>query len=246
MLPTRGNKVTYLGHATVKITTPDGKVILIDPWVMTNPQCPDSEKELSRVDVILRPRGHGAHLGDLIEIAKEHEPQVVAIFETGKWLEKKKVKNVSPMGKGGTQRVGNIEVTMVHAVHSNSLEDGKDLLYGGEPAGFIVRLPGGLTLYHAGDTCAFGDMKLIAKLYNPDLACLPIGDHSPMGPREAAVAIRLLGAHHVLPIHYATFPQLTGTPEALREATQDIAGLEIHALRPGESLGESHAAKSGG
>ncbi|HXN64771.1 MAG TPA: metal-dependent hydrolase [Candidatus Acidoferrales bacterium] len=246
MLPTRGNKVTYLGHATVKITTPDGKVILIDPWVMTNPQCPDSEKELSRVDVILLTHGHGDHLGDLIEIAKEHEPQVVAIFETGKWLEKKKVKNVSPMGKGGTQRVGNIEVTMVHAVHSNSLEDGKDLLYGGEPAGFIVRLPGGLTLYHAGDTCAFGDMKLIAELYKPDLACLPIGDHFTMGPREAAVAIRLLGAHHVLPIHYATFPQLTGTPEALREATQDIAGLEIHALRPGESLGESHAAKSGG
>src|SRR6202050_3878841 len=114
MLPTRGNKVTYLGHATVKITTPDGKLILIDPWVMTNPQCPHSAKEFPRLDVILLTHGHGDHLGDLIEIAKKHEPQVVAIFETGKWLEKKKVKNASPMGKGGTQRVGNIEATMVH------------------------------------------------------------------------------------------------------------------------------------
>ena len=133
MLQTHGNKITYLGHATVKITTPEGSVILIDPWVATNPVCPGSHKKLSRVDVILLTHGHSDHFGDLLDIAKEHEPQVVAIFETGMWLTKKKVKNVLPMGKGGTQKVGNIQVTMVHAIHSNSLADGQDLVYGGEP-----------------------------------------------------------------------------------------------------------------
>jgi L-ascorbate metabolism protein UlaG (beta-lactamase superfamily) len=97
-------------------------------------------------------------------------------------------------------------------------------------------MPGGLTLYHAGDTCLFGDMKLIGELYKPDIACLPIGDIFTMGPREAAYAIRFLGVKHVIPMHYATFPMLTGTPDALRDETKDIAGLEIHALKAGESL----------
>jgi L-ascorbate metabolism protein UlaG (beta-lactamase superfamily) len=97
-------------------------------------------------------------------------------------------------------------------------------------------LPGGFSVYHAGDTCVFGDMKLIAELYKPDLACLPIGDVFTMGPRETAMAIRLLGVKHVIPMHYATFPMLTGTPEGLRAEAKDIAGLEIHALKPGESL----------
>src|SRR6202050_2076408 len=244
MLHPHGNKIPFLGHATVKITTPEGSVILIDPWVATNPVCPESHKKLSRVDAILLTHGHSDHFGDLLAIAKEHEPQVVAILETGMWLTKKKVKKVLRMGKGGTQKVGNIQVTMVHAVHSNSLADGQDLVYGGEPAGFIVQLPGGLRLYHAGDTCVFGDMKLIGELYKPEVAFLPIGDHYTMGPREAAVAVRLIGASHVVPIHYATFPQLTGTPEAFREATQDVAGLEIHVLKAGETLGESEAGQS--
>ncbi len=96
---------------------------------------------------------------------------------------------------------------------------------------------GGFSLYHAGDTCVFGDMKIIGELYKPDVALLPIGDHYTMGPREAAHAIRLLGAKHVIPMHYATFPQLTGTPEALRKETSDIAGLEIHVMKPGETIG---------
>ena len=99
-----------------------------------------------------------------------------------------------------------------------------------------MRLPGGLTVYHAGDTTAFGDMKLIGEIYKPDVALLPIGDLYTMGPLEASYALRLLGVHHVIPMHYGTFPALTGTPEALRELTQNIAGLEIHALKPGESL----------
>jgi L-ascorbate metabolism protein UlaG (beta-lactamase superfamily) len=148
------------------------------------------------------------------------------------------------MGKGGTQRIGDVEVSMVHAIHTSSIDENGKSVFAGDAAGLVVRLPGGFTLYHAGDTCVFGDMKIIGELYKPDLVCLPIGDHFTMGPREAAYAIRLLGVHHVLPIHYGTFPALTGTPEALRELTQDIAGLEIHALKPGESIGESKRAAS--
>jgi L-ascorbate metabolism protein UlaG (beta-lactamase superfamily) len=140
------------------------------------------------------------------------------------------------MGKGGTQKVSEFEVTLTHAFHSNSIDSEKEPVYAGEPAGLVIRMPGGFTVYHAGDTALFSDMKLIGELYKPDLALLPIGDHFTMGPREAAHAIRFLGVKHVVPMHYATFPVLTGTPEDLKRETKDIAGLEIHALKPGESL----------
>jgi L-ascorbate metabolism protein UlaG (beta-lactamase superfamily) len=236
MLKTRGNKITWLGHATFQITLANGKVILIDPWVDGNPACPKDAKKLERVDIILITHGHGDHTGDALAIAKKFKPQVVAIYETAGWLESKGIKNVIGMSKGGTTKVGEIEVTMVHAIHSNSIQDGDKIIYGGEPAGYVVRLPGGLNIYHAGDTAVFGDMKLIAELYAPELALLPIGDFYTMGPREAAMAVRLLNVKHVIPMHYATFPALTGTPEELKKQTQDIAGLEIHALKPGESL----------
>jgi len=143
---------------------------------------------------------------------------------------------VLPMSKGGAQQVGDFGVTMTHAMHSNSIEHGGLRTYGGEPAGFVLRMPGGTTVYHAGDTALFSDMKLIGELYQPQLAMLPIGDLFTMGPREAAYAIRFLNVKHVIPMHYATFPVLTGTPDKLREETRDIAGLEIHALEPGQTL----------
>jgi L-ascorbate metabolism protein UlaG (beta-lactamase superfamily) len=153
------------------------------------------------------------------------------------WLESKGVTNTSAFNKGGTQTAGEIEVTMVNAVHSCGIKDGDQIIYGGEACGYIVRLPGGLTIYHAGDTAVFGDMKIIGELYSPDIAMLPIGDFYTMGPREAALAIRLLGVRHVIPMHFGTFPVLVGRPDRLRELTQDILGLEIHALKPGESIG---------
>jgi L-ascorbate metabolism protein UlaG (beta-lactamase superfamily) len=237
MLDTRGNKLTWLGHATFRITTPTGKVIVIDPWVQTNPMCPEALKKFERLDTMLITHGHFDHIADAVALGKQFKPQIVAIYETCVWLESKGVSNTNGMNKGGTQRVGEIEVTMVNAIHSCGIQDGDKIVYGGEACGYIVRLPGGLTIYHAGDTAVFGDMKLIGELYAPDLALLPIGDHFTMGPREAAVAIRLLGVRQVIPMHYATFPQLVGRPEQLRQVTQDISGLEIHAWKPGDSIG---------
>jgi len=236
MLLTRGNQITWLGHSTFRITTPSGKVVLVDPWLKGNPACPAPLKNAERADVLLITHGHSDHLGETVEIATRLKPAIVCNFEIYQWLDSKGVKSVQPMNKGGTQKAGEIEVTMVQAIHSSSIHDGDALIYAGEPCGLIIRLPGGLTIYHAGDTGIFGDMKLIGELYSPDLACLPIGDNYTMGPREAAMAIRLLQVHHIIPMHYATFPVLSGTPEELRALTGDIAGLEIHALKPGESL----------
>jgi len=237
MVHTRGNKLTWLGHATFRITTPSGKIIVIDPWVQTNPMCPEPLKKFERLDTMLITHGHFDHIADAVALGKQFKPQIVGIFETCVWLESKGVSNTNGMNKGGTQRVGEIEVTMVNAIHSCGIQDGDKIVYGGEACGYIIRLPGGLTIYHAGDTAVFGDMKLIGELYAPDLALLPIGDHYTMGPREAAMAIRLLGVRQVVPMHFGTFPPLVGRPEQLRQITQDISGLEIHALKPGDSIG---------
>ena len=237
MLHTRGNKLTWLGHATFRITTPSGKVTVIDPWVQTNPMCPEPLKKFDRLNTMLITHGHFDHIADAVALGKQFKPQIVGIFETCVWLESKGVSNTNGMNKGGTQRVGEIEVTMVNAIHSCGIQDGDKIVYGGEACGYIIRLPGGLTIYHAGDTAVFGDMKLIGELYAPDLALLPIGDHYTMGPREAAMAIRLLGVRQVVPMHFGTFPPLVGRPEQLRQITQDISGLEIHALKPGDSIG---------
>jgi L-ascorbate metabolism protein UlaG (beta-lactamase superfamily) len=234
-----GVKLTWLGHATFQIETPGGNVIIIDPWVMGNPMCPESHKTVKKVDIMLITHGHGDHIGDAVAIAKKHNPKIVGIPEMCGWLEKKGVKHVLGMNKGGTQTVDDIKVTMVHADHSCGIQDGDELIYGGEACGYVVEFANGLKIYHAGDTNVFGDMAIIRELYAPEIAMLPIGDHYTMGPREAAYACNLLKPKYAIPMHFGTFSVLTGTPNALQKL---VPGIEIVELTPGETLARREAA----
>ena len=229
----KGVKLTWLGHATFRIETPGGKVIIIDPWIMGNPSCPEKDKSVKRVDVMLCTHAHGDHIGDAVEIGTKHQPTVVAIPELGGWLGKKGLKNVIGMNKGGTVKVAGIKVTMVHADHSCGIQDGEQLLYGGEAVGFVIEFENGVKIYHAGDTNVFGDMAIIRELYSPEIVMIPIGDHYTMGPREAAYACNLLKPKSVIPMHFGTFPVLTGRPDTLRKLAK---GVEVVDMKPGQTL----------
>lgn len=229
----KGVKLTWLGHATFRMETPGGKTVLVDPWVMGNPLCPEKEKKIKKVDVLLCTHGHFDHIGDAVEIAKQHNPTVVGIFELCTWMEKKGAKKTSGMNKGGTQTVGDIKVTMVHADHSCGILDGEQIIYGGEACGFVIEFQNGLKIYHAGDTAVFGDMQIIRELYAPDIALLPIGDHYVMSPREAAYACKLLKPKAVVPMHFGTFPVLSGTPAELKQLVKDV---EVVEMKPGQTL----------
>src|SRR6202021_1448690 len=217
-----------LGHSTFRIETAAGTTILIDPWIMGNPMCPEAEKKVKKVDVLLCTHGHFDHIGDAIEVVKQHNPVVVGIFELCVWMEKKGAKQTSPMNKGGTQTVGDIKVTMVHADHSCGISDGDQIVYGGEACGYVIEFASGLKIYHAGDTAVFGDMAIIRELYAPEIAMIPIGDHYTMGPREAAYACNLLKPKTVIPMHFGTFPVLTGSPAELKKLAPNVEILTLN------------------
>jgi L-ascorbate metabolism protein UlaG (beta-lactamase superfamily) len=224
--------LTWLGHASFRLDTPGGKRIYVDPFLSGNPKCPDSEQEPERVDVIALTHGHGDHVGDTVELSKKFEPEIVAMIELKTWLGQQgaKVDEMPGANKGGTVEAGGARFTLVNAFHSSGSDDGD---YLGEAAGLVVTLENGTTIYFAGDTCVFGDMQLIGRIYSPDVAVLPIGGHFTMDPREAGVALELLGVKRCIPCHYGTFPILVGTPDELR---QQAPGAEVVAIEPGETV----------
>jgi len=223
--------LTWLGHSTFRFDTPGGKRVYIDPFLNGNPKCPEPELEPERIDVIALTHGHGDHVGDTVELAKKHGCTVIAPVELADWLQGKQgVENVLDPNKGGTVEAAGVKFTMTNAFHSGSAPDGS---YGGEAAGIVVELENGAKVYFAGDTCVFGDMQLIGRIYAPDVAVLPIGGYFTMDPREAAVACELLGAKRVVPCHYGTFPLLAGTPDELRQLAQDV---DVVSVEPGGSV----------
>jgi L-ascorbate metabolism protein UlaG (beta-lactamase superfamily) len=232
----KGLKLTWLGHATFRVVTPKGTTIYIDPWVMQNPMTPEAEKDVKKCDVLLCTHGHGDHIGDAVAIAKKHNPKVVGIFELCLWMQKKGAQQIAPMNKGGTQQVADFKVTMVNAVHSCGIQDDDgSIVYGGEACGYVIEFENGVRFYHAGDTAVFGDMALIRDLYSPDIACLPIGDHFTMSPKEASYACSLLRPKAVIPMHFGTFPVLTGKPGDLKKLVSDM-GIEVFEMKPGQTV----------
>jgi len=225
-------EITWLGHATFQLRLKTGEVFLLDPWIDGNPKYPKDHK-LDGVDTILITHGHFDHIHDAIPIAKKFKPQVIAIHEICVWLTSKGVENCSGMNKGGTQDAGPLKVTMTNAVHSCGIQDGDQIVYGGDAAGYVLHFPDNRSLYFAGDTAVFTDMQLIEKLYHPELAFLPIGGLYTMDPREAALACRMLAPKKVIPMHWGTFPALTGRPEHLAEHLRDLPRTEVWPLEIG-------------
>jgi L-ascorbate metabolism protein UlaG (beta-lactamase superfamily) len=222
--------LTWLGHASFRLDTAGGKRIYVDPFLNGNPKCPEGEQTPERVDIIAVTHGHGDHVGDTADLAKRHGATVVAPVELAEWLGSKQgvEKTLNP-NKGGTVDVDGIKFTLTNAFHSSSNDDGE---YMGEPCGIVVTSDDGKKVYFAGDTCVFGDMQLIGRLYQPDVAVLPIGDHFTMGPKEASLAVELLGVKRVVPCHWGTFGLLTGTPDQLEVGSE----VTVERIEPGDSV----------
>ena len=226
--------ITWLGHATFLLVSPGGKRIVFDPWMTGNPSSPESAKKLGALDLILVTHGHNDHTTDAVLLGRSSGARTVAPFELSEWLGTKGLQNVTGMNPGGTLKVFGLSITMVPAVHSSSVDDDGRTVYTGVATGYVVTFENGQTIYYAGDTSIFGDMRLIGEMYAPAIAFLPIGDVYTMGPEQAAKASELLGVKQIVPMHYGTFPALTGTPARLRELVAS-RGVQVLELKPGET-----------
>ena len=229
-------EITWLGHATVLLKLPNGKRVVVDPW-LGNPNCPPAfskPESLKPVDLILVTHGHRDHTTDVMNLARATGAPVIAPDELANYFRKKGLADSREMNIGGTQEAAGVRVTMTQAAHSSSLWEDERLVYLGNPSGYVLRAPDMPTIYIAGDTGLFGDMKMIGEIYKPQIAFLPIGDLYTMGPETAAIAAGWLGVRQVVPIHWGTFPALTGTPEELN-ALLSPQGVEVLNLKPGET-----------
>jgi L-ascorbate metabolism protein UlaG (beta-lactamase superfamily) len=232
-----GVAITWYGHATWGLEGPDGVRVLIDPW-LSGPTFPAALRDGIEADVLVLTHGHVDHTGDVVELAKRLDVPVLAPVELAGALAAHGVANTVGFNKGGTIEARGIEFTMTHAIHTGSISiDGESAGYC-EPAGYVITFANGTRVYAAGDTAIHSDMTLVGELYEPEIAILPIGDHYTMGPFQAAHACRLLGVAQVVPGHWGTFPQLTGTPDALRAELAKIGleGVRVLALEPGDTL----------
>jgi L-ascorbate metabolism protein UlaG (beta-lactamase superfamily) len=230
-------KFTWIGHGTWRAQSAKGREILIDPWVMNNPVAPDHLKKVDRCDLMLVTHGHYDHIWDAVDIAKQTGCTVHAVFETASWMGTKGVEKVDGGNKGGTHEFDGIKVTLVHAEHTCGISDppgSNNIVYGGEACGLVIEFENGFTVYFAGDTDVFGDMKLIAELHSLDAVFLPIGDYYTMSPKRAAKAVELLGAQTVVPMHFGTFPPLVGRPSQLQELVG--SGVKVLDIKPGDEV----------
>jgi L-ascorbate metabolism protein UlaG (beta-lactamase superfamily) len=230
----RGVKITFLGHSAFKLSG-DGVTVFIDPW-LSNPLLQTPVEKVGPADLILVTHGHGDHVGETVPLAQKTGAPVVAIHELSVILAEQGAPQTIGMNKGGTVNVAGCRVTLTQAVHSSTVDVGGQMAPAGEAGGFVVQFPQGFTVYHAGDTAVFKDMELIRELYRPELALLPIGSHYVMNPAEAALACRLLKPKWVIPMHYGTFPVLTGTPEELMGLLKEMPEVKVIPLKPGESV----------